>query len=258
MLINLYKETRLIRESSKAIGLLKGRGCEIVDDLSFYNQEVASTVDEEFHIKSVLKVLNDKRQYTEFSGRICDSHIEIEKLGVCKYAKPYTTIISLEDSLDYILHRLCGASIQAIRSIPGYTELSRSLLKFNFDALYSFTVESLLGVDEKLDKFISSFVKDTPEHLEDIEMEFLLGFARAIISEASSIVEYVSLYYNSIQPKDMSVIRSKSFCSFVLTTAERLDMDLIIRSEGFDDYVLKVRSFGKKEYLRKIDLKYAE
>ncbi|MNE90610.1 hypothetical protein D3C80_1881480 [compost metagenome] len=53
-------------------------------------------------------------------------------------------------------------------------------------------------------------------------------------------------------------MRSKNFCSFVFSTASKMDGDLIIKSEGFDDYTLKIRSFAKKEYSQNLDLKYAE
>jgi hypothetical protein len=258
LLVNLYSESKLIREGSKTLGSLRKKGCEVIDDLSGYESQVACTVDEDYHIRSVLTAKDSEREYSEFMGKISDSHLEIEKLGVCRYAKEYTTIISLEDSLDYILHRKCGADLQAVRSIEGYDVLSRNLLKFNFDGLLGFTVDSLCGVDPKLDAFIASLVKDTPEHTDGVENEFLLEFVKSVILESCSIIEYVGLYYNSVQSKGTSVIRGKSFCSFVLTTAERQDGEIVIVSEGYSNYKLKVRSFAKKEYAQNLNLRYAE
>lgn len=258
LLIDLYKETKLLRESSKVLGILRGKGCDILENLDYYDKEVAASLDEEFHIKSVRGNRDQKRNYEELFGKISDSHNEIEKLGVCRYGKPYTTIISLEDSLDYVLHRLSGASIENIRNVRGYDTLSRALMKLNYEALQGFTVDSFLSLDARLDKYVMSLFSKVDDSDGMEQNTFLLSFIRNILMEASSVTEYVSFYFNSLQEQGTSVIRSKSFCTFVITSAQKLDGEIIIRDSGYEDYKLLVRSFEKKEYASNIELKYAE
>jgi hypothetical protein len=258
LLIDLFKDTRLINENSKNLGLLRNRKCDVMEDLSYYEQEVACSIDKGFHISSVLSNKDAPRSYFDFYGKISDSHNEIEKLGVCKYAKPYTTILSLEDSLDYILHRLCKADIAKVRSISEYDLLSRSLLKLNFDGMKGFTFEEFFKADTNVEKFLLSMYNSVPSESEDKNHDFLLSFVSSLIKEVSAVAEYISFAYNASLDKDTSVIRSKSFCSFVLTTSNKLEDELVIRSDGFDDYSLKVRSFERKEYLSGLELKYSE
>lgn len=253
MRIDLYKDRNISAELNKNVGNLRTKGCDILDDLTYYEQASFSGFDQSYHVRSVLEHKNKKREYYDMYGKICDSHIEIEKLGVCRYAKPFTTILSLEDSLDYVLHRLTGASIDKIRSIPQYTLLSRSLLKLNYEVLDQASIAPLFGVDARLDDYLINIIEDSaPEG----EHAWAFKFIGSLLAQASTIVEYASFCYKLMRPPGECVIRSKSFCSFVMTSSQHLEEEVILSSEGVSDYPIQIRSFGRKEYLQGVDLKY--
>ena len=252
MLIHLFQDEDLINKSSTKLGQLRTRNCDIITDLSHYHQEVAASADAKFHIDSVIKTMHTSRSYREIFGKITDSHSEIEKLGVCKYAREYTAIVSLEDSLDYILHRLSGADVSKIRNIFGYREISRGLLKLNYEVLEFFNFSSLFDVDTKLNSYLDKLLEQAAEG----EVPFLNLFIQDVLTESSKVIEYIGFFYNDTLPD--SAIRSKTFCSFIISTATHVEDEILIHSQGKDDYRIKVRSFKKGEYLNKTDILYIE
>jgi hypothetical protein len=261
LLVNLFENPKLITAHEKILAKLKGRNCDILEDLSFYQEEVAASgesTDKSYHINSVLENMNKERRYKEYFGKIADSHIEIEKLGVCKYAKPYTTIVSLEDSLDYILHRLCKAEVSNIRSIPNYFEVSRAILKLNYKGMEGLNFNWLMNADGNLARFLVEMHENTNDDSDNRAGDFVHEFINRLIQEVSHVTEYISFYYNTLLERDSSVIRSKSFCSFVISTDKKLDDVLYLRSAGFEDYAIRVRSFERKEYLHSSELRYVE
>lgn len=257
MLIDLYKDYDVSKNLNQRIGLVKKRLCTVEADLSYYNNEVACSSDTDFHIKSVLETFRVPRSYDDLYSNSCDSHNEVERLGVCKHAKKYTTIVSLEDSLDYVLHRLSKCSVMAVRSMSNYYDFSRSLLKLNLDFLEKFSVEHLLNLDENLDKYLVSLLYDEDGN-EKSDEDYMLSFIKDVLNEVGRVVDYVGLYFKEAQPEKSCVTRSKSYCSHILSTDEKLDNVIIIRSEGFDDYQIRVRSFTRMEYFKNVDLRYVE
>jgi hypothetical protein len=235
------------------------RKCEVIDNLDIYKTKSSEDFDEKFHIESVVKAMGTDRKYYRIFGDMYDSHNEIEKLGVCKHCRKYTTIISLEDSLDYILHRLSGCSTDKIRQLSDYDRVSRALMKLNFDALEGIHFGDLRMLDDKMAAFLDKILLEvgTNSDEEDISAEFVERFASTLFSELKRVLEYVVFNYLFSLNKGVAVLRSKSLCSFVLSSYERLETDIIIKSEGYEDYSIKVRSFEKWQYLEDFKLKYA-
>lgn len=238
------------------IAYLANRKCDIVGDLSCYDQMSSEDLDTQFHIESVNKNKGRARTYSDIMGSITDSHIEIEKLGVCNYHRKYSVIISMEDSLDYLLHRLSGSSIESVRNMPNYKNVSRALMKLNYSALED-DFGSLRECDPKVDEFFSKiFVESAGDSIEQKSAEFQKQFVISLWSELKKVLEYTALTYYFANEGNL-VLRSKSLCSFVMTSNTKMEDKLTLRSKGHDDYTIFVRSFERNEYLEKIDLEYA-
>lgn len=248
------------------IGYMVGRDCDILTDLSAYETASSSDLDRQFHIDSVRENFRKDRKYMEIPVGMSDSHIEIEKLGVCKHQKAYSVILSMEDSLDYLLHRLTGARLDNIRNVPDYKQISRALLKLNYPALGDKNIGVFRDCDEKIDEYFEKlFIEakgDTPnEKVDNVQSEFFMS----VLKELKWVLDYTTFHYfltkkNSPEFASKSgglVLRSRSFCSFVMTSDVKLEDELILRCEGNDDYRLQVRSFERNEYFESMSLSYA-
>lgn len=264
MLINLFEDKNLVTKSGKLLGYMTTqRPYELADDLTRYDSLSSEDLDTRFHLESVKDYKGLSRTYTNIFGCLTDSHNEIEKLGVCKGHKRWNVIVSLEDSLDYILHRLCGADMNNIRNMPNYKQVSRALLKLNYEAMVA-SFGDLREADEKVDSYFTQLFSSTEtEDLEEAALNFQKTFVLKIMSQLSTILEYVVLayYYDTVESagykKGALVLRSKSLCCFVLSSDVKIEEELIIKSPGFEDYTLKIHSFEKYEYLEKMSLEYA-
>jgi hypothetical protein len=243
---------------SQPLGYMITRKIELVEGLDDYLTKSASDPDTAYHIKSVLAAKEEtKRTYTNVFGNMMDFHHEVEKLGIVKHRLRYTSIISLEDSLDYILHRLSGADMENIRAIPNYKSISRALLKLNYDAL-----DAEFGVFSSADKKLASYMENLymeveVEDEEERSLKFVDKFVSAVIREVQLVLEYVAFSYYFAQERNTFIPRSKSLCSFVATCQNNLQEELILQSPGFSDYTLYVRSFERWKYCENIALEYA-
>lgn len=257
MQIDLFEDSSIIVRAGQPLGYMADRKCEVVENLDIYKDKIAEDLDEKFHIESVVKASGTDRTYVRLFGDMTDSHNEIEKLGVCKHCRRYTTIISLEDSLDYILHRLTGCSVEKARSLTSYDVVSRALMKLNFDAMEGIEFGHIMETDPAVSSYLDKLYSSLDCEEENKQFEFLSMFTSSMFSEIKRVLEYTVFEYLFSLDKGTAVLRSKSLCSFVLTSDKKLEDELIIKCEGFEDYRLKVRSFEKWQYLEDFKLKYA-
>lgn len=261
MLINLFSDPTIHSKLGQPLGYMRTRKCEVEGDLSQYERIVTDDREVQHHVNSVLSALGKAREYTSILGNLVDSHSEVEKLGVCRYQLKYSVIISMEDSLSYILHRLSGAAIENIEAIPGYKRISRSFMKLHFEMLDDDAFGLFSACDPKLEEYFTSLTSDVSGESEEvIQAKFTARFVEAMIGELKLVLEYVSFSYFFNRPKSSGnelKLRSKSLSAFIFTSNEKVEDTIVIKSTGFSDHTLIVRSFGYKEYSSNIGLEYA-
>lgn len=258
--VSLYRDSKITNSLNQQVSHLIKKLPKVTLDLSDYNEKIGVNPDQQYHIDCVKSAFGKERTYTNFYHAVSDSHHEIEKIGASLYSRNYTVIVSLEDSLDYILHRLSGASMSSVRSLSNYTELSRDLMKVNLDRLDNHNFSSLLNLDTKLDSYLSRIYEEAGKQLiergdSDVETLFADRLMKNILEESDSIISYLGFYYRQ-QVKEAAV-RSKSYCSVVIASDEKMNDELIIESTGFDNCNLQARSFECREYFDKTELHYA-
>ena len=279
MQVNLFANDRIMNSYSRDLHHLSTKPVDIgvvfgqnVDRYKVANPEDSSDV--LFHKAHALGYFDvRKKTYENCFGALYDRHHELAKLNILLGYGPYVTIISLEDSLDYVLHSLCGCNIQKVREIPKYQELSRALLKLNFgENLYNFAISDFVGIDPKLNHFIKQLEldakasmlegedavdeeEDSEEFNEILDVRFLTAFITKIITKVDDINKYLGYNYK-LERGEAVTVKSKSACSFVLAAKERFEHNMTIKAPGCDDYTLYVRSFERGEYETKIDLPY--
>lgn len=257
MLVNFF-EDEVLKNMEKPLNKMYERDCFLDSGIEHYKSYQTDDPEIRMHIDSVISCVGTKREYISICGNKQDSHGELEKTGLCRYMKRYTAILSLEDSLDYILHRITHIPTAVFRSIPNYYDFSRSLLKLNFEALEGMSFESLTSADARMGEYLSTmYIAASKE--ENAEFNFLNTFLTAISQELSKILEYTSAYYYLKKKKDdpSLVLRSKSLASFVMTSDQKEETQLVLKQSGFEDYTINIKFFEKGEYISRIKEHYA-
>lgn len=236
-------------------------------DLSIYKKdEMFDSIDKRFHRDRALEAsnVNVKTYSTLFGSLLSDYHHELCKLNVLRGFDQYVTVISLEDSLDYILHSICGCDISAVRNIPNYFDLSRGLLKLNTEEFMNFSMGSFIDIDPELNKYLISLEakaaksleeEDDEEELTDINQKVLTYFIKDITERSDTINKYLGYWYKRERP-DTTVVKSKSLCSFILSSKEKYVHPLTLSTADKCDYDIMIRSFERYEYAENISLRY--
>lgn len=123
-----------------------------------------------------------------------DLYVELEKTGITAegIGKKPIICISLEYSLDTLLHIICGADPKNIRKLPDYNEIS--LLSTNC-ALHLYKGKDNLnmfsGLDVCLDSYLANLVK-AHANSSDKDLTVLTEFYYDVLSTASAILNVVT------------------------------------------------------------------
>jgi hypothetical protein len=252
----MFEDTDILTRTSKDRGYVYRRDCKLkfpVNDILQLEPKDSDFKLIQSQIKKALEIQEPRllaglvsREYNDLLGSMNDSHIEVEKLGICESQGPFTVVLSLEDSLDYILHLLTGTSTEKIRTLPDYRELSRAIMKINPEALGELTFNLFSQVDPAL----SSYLQDLVRESEDTE-SFVERFFTKIFTQADRILEYICgyLYINLQATGRKVVIRSKSIYCYVFSTASEINEELTLKIPGKEDYKLLLKSYKAREYI---------
>lgn len=245
--IDLFSDKHLMDNTLKIMAPLTRREFKLSKSISEYNNMQPDSIYMKRHLKEVLTKYNKPRSHYSRFGLKIDSHIELEKIGVGMDSKPYRIIISLEDSLDYLLHCVCNADIQAIyENVPDYKRISRGMLNIDFDLLVGLGFNALVGVDHNLDRYLNNLLQE----YDDVR-ESVFYLYKVILEKAQAIISYiaVALKYYYEERGIRLVIKSRSACSIVLASDEPISEEILINNE----YIIKVRSYKIKEYTEHVD-----
>lgn len=260
MLIDLFSNLDLINKNSKLIARLRARDFNTTEDLSYYENMNSETPDEEYHVSKILKALElPKREYFEKFGEWIDSHYEIFKLGIDIYAKPHTIIVSMEDSLDYLLHCKTGVDPLKIRSIENYYNVSRYFLKPNLFEK-EIKLNLLFGIAPELDTYLLDlFERCTEDDEEDtLVYSYVKTFLKELVSEATKIAEYIGIEIIDSLPEKTCSMRSQGLSGCVLSSAlevEPTKIQIVGRS-GYK-YEMNIRSFKRKEFADCLEYRFS-
>lgn len=250
MLINLFKDDSICEKTGKIKAPLVRRDFILSTDIENYKNCTSDDPYVQWHAKEVLSKCNKNKSYTNKMIDIkMDTHIELEKAGLGKDDRPYRTIVSLEDSLDYILASVCKGDWRNIYKMPNYRDISRALLNLNLDAIGDLNFENLIGLDEELNKYFLNLCK-----YNDNVKRIIYFFYRDILLKGQDIACYIAVYlkYYYQEQGVKLVVKSMSGSSVVLTSP----IDIDIKVELPDDYSIFVKSFKPNEYLYSSNFEY--
>lgn len=255
-LMNLGKiETQKFEQKKNVEDILKSE-CNSIFEKSFFK-------------KITKKIYRDKRVYNTIPGSdkdlssILDSaslkirdkfgvkednKINLMKLGMTAKRRERVLIISLEDSLDLILNILSGCEPKKIREKLGdsYLKISRGFLTCDQELLEDFSLNSLIGIDQKLDDYLYQVFKNSVT-----EVEFLENFMFSILRTAQSKVISLGYYLKGYMTYTLS-FRSYGYASFVAYVEADIDEYIQI----YEDYFLRLKTYGANEYLDSIDVPF--
>jgi hypothetical protein len=218
--------------------------CDIPDDLL----HVDGNPDKLYSIACIDFGLNNRRTYTAVFDRCIDTHNEIERVGIQNRSRIYTYVFSLEESLDYILHIICGADIHNVRQMDGYLNMSRTMLKLDMVSMDTlFPLGKFVGLDSNLDKFLVSIgIRTNPRNAVLELMKSVYTVSNDLVACAS--VELVGML--KISAPAQFVKKSYNISSLVCGSNTKIDVeDLDIVYENSCKYPVRLRCYEKLEYL---------
>lgn len=242
--VDLFSDAQVYKDMNRSYAVL----CKKSFDLNNHIKNLrVINIPNDSYAQKILKSIEDNkyaiREYRCLLDNTCDNLYHLECMGLGKLSRSYTHIVSLEDSLDYILNKLCEVNRELIRSIPNYTQLSRAILNLDYEGLESFSLACLMGLDDRLDNFLCKLYEDANKNND----KFINLLFSKIFLIANGVLRYLGL---SI-PKQYSangvklVLRSKSFSSLCFTSDFILD-DTI---ELSDNEVLRISTYKPLEYI---------
>jgi hypothetical protein len=204
-----------------------------------------------YHAGSVLESLNlSEKTFRYLSSAFCDSHNEIEKLGYHKYFYSFCYLLTLENRLDLVLNKCCGANPENIRKIANYDFVSFTLLNMCADQSDGLFLYTFRGYDRGFDDYLYKCANVTKSELEEDPNIVLERFFGGILDTASEII---LLAAKSIYKTFGVSLRSQGFSNFVfgsLADSKQVEMPSeIVFINGDASFTIPLWKFGRGEYL---------
>lgn len=177
-----------------------------------------------------------------------DRAYTIEFMGYSDYSNDYSVIFSLQDSLDYILHLLCGADIKNIRKIPNYQILSRGILNQYKFLLNELSFSNLIGYDDKLDNYLTKmiFYNSYDDACRNIINEILVT-CNNLLKEIG--MKYRAFKLNNLDVNEEFKMRSATISTLCFSSTQEVNDTL----ELAPYYGLIIKSYSKGEYYDNIE-----
>lgn len=252
MLIDLFNDETVLKDYNRLLAQVETRAFRL-DCSEEYLKNLCSS-DDDFY-SNISALSQEERTYSHSYGCGCDSHFLLEAMGVGRDCKKYTIIYDMSNCLDYILHRLTGCSIDKVRQIKNYNEVSKGILTLNFEALENVTLGDILAIDPKITEWLISLIDNIVSGSNLTEGEImdllLLRFYRTILQEANSIKSYVIMY---IRRHFSAVVRSKFLCGMLASSDVAPDTVITLTDntkDNVEDYDMQIYVLESGEFFTK-------
>lgn len=201
------------------------------------------------YYQDLINIYNQGKQVTTIGYCSNDSYFPLEELGIAKYGKSYVTILDMSDNLDFVLAVRFGSDPKAVRSLPDYYTISRSILNADFEKAKAIPLTKLLAVCPEVAEWIVS-------HSEALAIDGLTE--EAIVNQTISDL-YVNILNTSAKIKFYvitaigdaytTVIRSSSFGAALSASSFKLNDEITVNAFQCDPYNLIIRSYAPYEIL---------
>lgn len=233
---------------------LKGSG----DKFDRYKKTLSSAFDEYLAgVKSSGSPSLEREYYSlaiSESVRV-DPFIELEKLGIEQYTKPYTTIIDMEQHLDLALHMLCGCSIKKVANIPEYSRYSRALMCGNSEDSRGLILGDILTCCPKIEEYLSNIEEKLYSEDELVNMnkkmldDILSNFYSDLFLISSTIREHIFCAFKKEFPQFKDIVyRSKNHHQLVIASDVPMNLTVRVESEHGEFKDISIKSYQKLEY----------
>lgn len=225
---------------------LENKQLSVVGDFNSYIAHQPKTIFEKQHFRNLMGASLDKRVYKEVLGIMCDVSLDLEVIGVTKYAKENTIMFTLQDSLDLVLNYLCDVDMRLLRALPNYKQISRGILNADHEMLKDVKFGDLIGLDSRLDIYLIS-LNTAAVSYDDFLNKFLTEITCACNVLLHQFVMQYRMYYSDRGYK--LPLRSKNICSVVISS----DIEIDDSMELVEGYFIKVKSYKKGEYIHHVN-----
>lgn len=247
LLVLLYKDSKVMENQPKLLAPLSSRAFNFCGNPDFYDNFNPTTNLEKSHIKKVLTHYEKPRSYDSIYDIKMDSHIELEKAGLSKDAKKYRVVVTLEDSLDFVLSKLINVKLSTLQNdIKDYQTISRGILNQDWDLLGNHGFGFLIGISEEFDRYLENLLKS-----HNTVRQALYTLFKDILKLSHSMISYLAIFlkYHYGEQGITLTVKSRSASSVVLTSNTRIEETLLIDSM----YEIYVKSYAMNEYINHIN-----
>ena len=261
MQIDLFDEVGIKTQSNRMNRQIETRKFELqypIDEiknhLPIIDNDVSSSI-----IDRLTNLSNCGRLYTTVGEASCDSHWELELLGLGEYTKEWIHVIDLSECLDLLFYIMFGVDCETCRVHENYLELSKSLLNFEFEAL-SCPFSSLLFDSDILTEGCMALyaeVEDSADFysltVEEQAARVVYTFYSKILTCASEVKSYIMAKLKNSYDSSL-VFRSKTFSLAIGTSDNEFQEELFVSFKDVKDYKIPISSYrrydGSREVLR--------
>lgn len=261
MQIDLFDEVGVKKQSNRVNKQMETRKFvlqypidEIKNHLPIIDNEVSSSI-----IERLSNLSESGRVYTTVGEASCDSHWELEILGLGEYTKEWIHVVDLSECLDLLFYILFGVDCDVCRANENYLDLSRSLLNFEFESL-NCTFSSLLFNSDILTENCMSLYAELENSadfysltVEERAARVVYAFYSKILTCASEVKSYIIAKLR--QSYDSSLVyRSKTFSMAIGTSDKEFTDELFVSFKDVKNYKIPISSYrrydGSREVLR--------
>lgn len=245
--ISLFSEQRVIENSTKLLAPLSSRAFTFCGNIDFYDNFNPVTEYEKSHIKKIISNYEKERTYENIYELKMDSHIELEKAGLSKDAKPYRVVVTLEDCLDLVLSKLLNVKLSNLKNdLENYQVLSRGILNQDWDLLGYNRFDNLIGVSDEFDNYLHKLMTT-----HNTVRQALYHMFRDILKLSHNMISYIAtaLKYHYGDKGVTITVKSRTASTVVLTSNTRIDETIVLDA----DYEIYVKSYAVNEYIGHIN-----
>lgn len=222
MSILLYSDNKINSIANRCMGQWNDMNFNLSDKTSLETLKSMSKVCKEYDNDKIINMVKTPRRMINYFGCTVDSHFMFELFGISERSNEYIYSVDILDRLDLVIASLTGASIDNIRNLENYSEVSKNLLSMNLSKV-DLTLLDLAKLDENIAKYIEGLYSSGFTDDSELTKEFI----KSILYNQQSILCYVGYLFQDTKSLALQV-RSLGYGRIILTgTCKDLELSEI-------------------------------
>lgn len=251
MLINLFKNEQIIKNSNQLGHQIMTRGFQLDKKLAYLNDIKSESDVFQKYKERCFQTIKEERKYKNLLANNYDSHFQLELLGIAKYTRSHTVVIDLSESLDFLLSILSNCDPESIRKLNNYVKVSKDILNFDLDQSEQIPITDIIDLDRNLSRWFNELTYKKrgslcTVDLQDAAYSILFSFYSELQSTLERTKDYIGTYLQKAGLPG-SVYRSKSKTAIIVSSDIILDKDEVLQL-GYNGFTTTVKYYCLKPF----------